>query len=75
MKKSIESERYPYSSDSIMPSFLFRYQYFEDVVHNSSIFLDDSKKQLDTSLKKIQILESELEIWKNNCLAYEQLSR
>jgi hypothetical protein len=75
MKKSIESERNPYSSDSIMPSFWSRYQYFEDVVHNSSIFLDDSKKQLDASLKKIQILESELEIWKNNCLAYEQLSR
>ncbi|EFX89450.1 hypothetical protein DAPPUDRAFT_310544 [Daphnia pulex] len=51
-----------------------KYQYFEDVVHNSSIYLDESKKQLDASLSKIKMLESELETWKNNCFEYEELA-
>lgn len=53
--------------------FWFRYQFFEDIVHNSSIYLDESKKQLDASLSKIKMLESELETWKNYCFEYEEL--
>ncbi|XP_046438625.1 uncharacterized protein LOC124190102 [Daphnia pulex] len=50
-----------------------KYQFFEDIVHNSSIYLDESKKQLDASLSKIKMLESELETWKNYCFEYEEL--
>ncbi|KAI9557686.1 hypothetical protein GHT06_017515 [Daphnia sinensis] len=51
-----------------------KYQYFENVVHNSFVCLEDLRTKLNASIEKIKCLESEVAVWKNRCLEYEKAS-
>lgn len=50
-----------------------RYDYFNKVVNDTSMHLNELKDQLDISAGKIQTLEGEVAIWKKRCMAYESL--
>ncbi len=49
----------------------YRYEYFNEIVNNSAMFLAENKKNLKISVNKVTSLEAELAIWKQRCYEYE----
>ncbi len=53
--------------------FMIRFQHFESMITDSSSILTENKKLLDNTMLKVEVLESELAIWKERTQDYEKL--
>ncbi|XP_057366644.1 alpha-taxilin-like [Daphnia carinata] len=49
-----------------------KYQYFENVIHNSFVYLENLRTKLNASIGKTNCLQSEIAVWKNRCREYER---
>ncbi|XP_032788408.2 alpha-taxilin isoform X2 [Daphnia magna] len=51
--------------------YVQKYQYFENVVNESVVYLEDLRTKLNASIEKVKCLELEVAVWKNRCRKYE----